>query len=785
MKLVKLATASVAVVSTTAAIQLKTPDNLNLNQLNHQQEQVKTQLQEQQPIGINEKKINNRPIRTPFLNHQLNVDHMEILNRIHNPRSLENMDEKPYIDEDSKDEKAPFLPPVALPPVEVDIEPSLDSAEDEAPIMEEPSTVDESTQTTEPEISPIVDLPPPKMKPAPKEKPAPGSPLENPPIMNKPPPLKEKPAPVEVISSPGAEVTLAPGDKTPPKSKPAPRSLLSFLGYQDEPLGKPKPAPKEKPMPQLTPSQPVANAPDILPFPMFSQPNENTVLRAKMNLLSSPHSEDYSDEAYVTIQAVQDYCASDYTKYCSPMFMMNSIRSPFEAPMNIIPFGKWSKDDDEDVENREIFFVGMVNSIFDIFNSVVGGSTSVVVVNVDDDETPLKPKPCPKSNQIPGVNQIPVPEQIQPPHPQDRLLHESHHSEQADPHGPDARFFRGGPKAKPGPRGGPRMWGPHENHNWDHSNSGSDSSSSSTQFDLSNPAPTFLGYGQDGDMCLMANYDSLSISCQSAIDDAYALRDEYVSEEGHGNGCAFAAGVFATLALVAIVLCLAKNRRQKLISTLKAIHNDPELKARVEAASGIPVPQPCCAQNNSQPCRGRKCVIGLFRVLLTLALSFFLVHMAASFTLAIVNGMVSTDEETGETVGPTPVSVLLIFISFLLVEILMIVAFKRCLAGCIARRRQGAYAASGTSSSPTPPGNHGFGRYFAAIPLPSRRFSFFRSNPANNGYSPLMTDEENNTEMIQSPTVVASAPLQPQIVYVPPTMPSHVAAQSISSVSMI
>lgn len=810
MKFVTLATAAAAAVTTTTAIQLNTPNNININELNLQQkEQIQNEFKEQLRTkeNQNEKKMSNRPVRTPFLNHQLNVDHMEILNRIHNPRMLEDSEEKPYIDEDTKDEKSLFLPPV-----DVNVEPSLDAAEDEAPIVEEePTTTDESTQT-DPEIlilPPTIDLTEPKMKPLPKEKPTPGGSGETPPIMSKPPPLEGKPAPVEVAPAPNGEAKPAPIEKAPPKPKPSPRSLLSFLGIQDEPMmGKPKPSPKGKPMPQLPPRDPVQPMNLFPPFPMLSQTDESTTLRAKMNLLASPHSEDYSDEAYITIQAIQDYCTSDYTKYCSTTPMMNSIRSPFDAPSNLIPFGKWDTDDDADDDSAGIFVVGMVNSIFDIFNSMLG--SAVVVIGVNDDETPMKPMPCSKSDQVApnemaGLAEMfaqpPLPpgaEGVQHPPHQERFLHGFHHSHDSQhgdqSHGPDAKFFRG-PNAKPKPS--PRdVWGPRHN-NWDHSRSGSDSSSSSSNFDqfvLIDPSATFLGYGQDGDMCLMANYDSLTPSCQSAIDDAYALREEYVSEENHGNGCAFAAGVFATLALVGVVLCVSKRRRQKIVSTLNAIHKDPELKARVEAASGIPVPQPCCGKNNNtEPCRGKKCLTVILRILLTLALSFFLVHLAAGITLSIVNDMVYTDEETGETVEPTPVTVLLIFISFLLVEILMIVAIKKCLAGCIARRRRGNFASSGTSSSSSPsspsspsPSSNGFTRYFATFPLPSRKFSFFRSNPSNNGYAPLMTDEENNTEMIQSPTVVvASAPLQPQILYVPPNMPSHVAAQSVSSVSMI
>jgi multisubunit Na+/H+ antiporter MnhB subunit len=176
----------------------------------------------------------------------------------------------------------------------------------------------------------------------------------------------------------------------------------------------------------------------------------------------------------------------------------------------------------------------------------------------------------------------------------------------------------------------------------------------------------------------------------------YVLRDQSVAEEEHSPGCALAAGVFITLALVGIVLCLSRRRRQKVLDTLEAIHQSPELKARVEAVSGIPVPQPCGAKKDNQPCRARKCFNVLLRIMVTLALSFLLVNLAARAPLAIINGMIYTDEETGETVEPKPVSVLVVFISFLVVEI---VAIKKLIVSCAARRRARAFASSGTSPS--------------------------------------------------------------------------------------
>jgi hypothetical protein len=214
--------------------------------------------------------------------------------------------------------------------------------------------LDEATQTPESDsLAPPLKLMP-KAKPNPKEKPEPERILAGPVHFGaQPPPPGE---PIDIVEDaakrilagtvhfgaqpppPGEPIDIV-EDPPTPKSEPQPRSLLGLLGFADGPVGKPKPGPKDKPAPKGKPMPappqqflfPPMNSPDIELYsqtPLFSKSNENSVLNAKMNLLASPHSEDYSDEAYVTMQAVQDYCAVDHTKYCSPMFQMGSISSP-------------------------------------------------------------------------------------------------------------------------------------------------------------------------------------------------------------------------------------------------------------------------------------------------------------------------------------------------------------------------------------------------------------------------------------------------------------------------
>jgi len=890
------------------------------------------------------KVLDNNP---SYFNHQLKVDPIEV-KRTENIHLKEiDVNIQSNNEENKEPVKAIFVPPKDIQPVD---EIPIDTAEDESPVDESTQTdftqieiphshsqeeEEEGTGEVIPPPPPLPPLPPiqpvdslptpetgsesgpiigapkpePKLKPTPKEKPAPGNSVgQTPPLPPSPPSLGAKP-------------------------KPTPRSLLSLLGFEDGPKDsnintKPKPGPKGKPTPIVPvlgrniPQQPVVPgklpptvppvpptittpaAPatttntqqnifpfldETMPFVPTFRANENTRLHAQMNLLSSPHSLDYSDEAYIKIQAIQDYCSIDYATFCNSMMVDNMLNSPMfpASGVNIMPFGNWDNDDDQATNENSVFVVGFMNSIFDVFSSFLGTSEdssanafiTIDIINADsEDELLSKPPPCsrgivppppPPTSSSSSSETVPVPDilpQIDPIfiEPRNRLLHGFHHSHDSHDSHDSERFENpisdkehrqfhpsrprgeGKPRPEDKPRPGDIRGSPHPPHSFfgkhmegsssssnsnsnSGSNSGSVSSSSNSEsgdnFFFFRPPPppplslrefprtfddmpvTFLGYGTEGDMCLMSKYNSLSSPCQNAIDDAFVLHDQYTIEEESGQGCAFAAGMAGMLLVLATFVCCKryhmKPRREKIMKTLKAIHNDPELKSRIEAATGVSVPEPCQmhnASNQNQPCRAKQCLMVVLRLIVTFALSLLLVRVAAEGTVAIANNMIYTNENN-ETVEPSPVVVLLIFISFLLAQLLVVVGIKKCIMSYRLRRQRESFANSGTNNSNTPPpttsssttttSNGGFGRYFVfpTIPLPTRKFSLFRSN-SSNGYSPLMTDEENTvTEMVQSPSVVvASAPLQHQVLYVPPStvqVHPHVTAQSLSSVSMI
>lgn len=224
---------------------------------------------------------------------------------------------------------------------------------------------------------------------------------------------------------------------------------------------------------------------------------------------------------------------------------------------------------------------------------------------------------------------------------------------------------------------------------------------------------------------------------------------------------------------------------------------DPELKARVEAATGVSVPSasPCCDQANqtqSSPCTAQK----VFGVALTIVLSFVIVRIAAGVTLHIANDLVYFEDD-GTEVIPSPLFVLLIFIGVLSAQLLVLCGIKKALV-FFSQRRAAAANVSTACSGTQPPsdgtsGSSGVRRFLPSFS--STRFfvpsmpSFLQRRDARGSYEPLMSDES-TTELI-----VTSAPSAPQqhLIYVPPpayTVAAPVAAhevraQSLSSFSML
>mmetsp|Transcript_75092 Transcript_75092/g.162391 ORF Transcript_75092/g.162391 Transcript_75092/m.162391 type:complete len:857 (-) Transcript_75092:19-2589(-) len=770
---------------------------------------------------------------------------------------------KPYVDPDSKYNQQPGEDADAEKEKDTSAPPSttLEDVVVESPVSKDETNMEESispevpasSDATEPKPAPSdaeISIPNDdvKPKPEPKTKPAPllqpptdtGSSEEILPIADggvvlKPPPadgVKPKPAPPvgELLGAPNG---AAPKDKPKPKPKPTPRTLLSLLGLQDGPGPmKPKPDPKSKPMPVDGPGGIGGGLDDMkvpLPFDMMmpmqppiflDAPTQTTFdsgffmggmdesdydrTRAQMALVSSPHSSDYSDEAFITVSTVQDMCSSDFQRVCNAptsisnfavvgrginamgsqqldteLSMFDAINGMLSSIFNggpqeiFIAFGADDEDFDDDYDDdagvvmpcgttggmeRAESMQGHMN-----MPRSMGMSSSRVLHS--------KPKPSPDGKPKPK----PEPKPAAPEHGSKGL----------------AGAF-GKPKPKPEAdhheyHGGMMGGVPQEE---EVSDVQSRYQNTLLSVDPDTRYHSYLGFGEGGDMCLMDSYDELSAGCQSALDDAVALREDYIYEEEdscHGRG------VFVLLLVTGLVLltCVCVKRRKMMLraprraqmkATLDAIHADAELKAKVEAASGVPVPvRGARCEGSEGPCKWRK----VLTVVATICLSFLIVRIAAGATMQVANSLVQEQEDGSELV-PSPIFVLLIFISFLAIELLVLVGIKKAVD--FFHQRRAAARTPPTASSGTQPSSGGESgglmRYMPVVALPRMPTFFRRGDGTRGSYQPLMCDDESNTELI---THAPSAPQQ-HLVYVPPPapiQPREVRAQSMSSFSMI
>lgn len=657
---------------------------------------------------------------------------------------------KPYVDPNSKYDMPPSdvavveEPAVDVEPVmednqpEGDIEPAVDvelvtgdsqsEGDIEPDVIPADSTLDELPEEPAdapegpPEPRPMA-KPTPKLKPSPKAKPAPVSSVGDGPSSISVP--KVKPTPV---------------GKPKPIPKERPRSLLSFLGFGGpglKPSPKSKPSPKAKPSPKVKPnpalSDSVARPIEGAASSTVSGGKREKTLRAEISLLSTPHSADYEDEAYIAVSTVQDMCSRDYTQMCSPY-------DSFMAPSHVSQSKPGALRPSEfDIVRPSLYYYTVHD---DDAHSYDDGSYYDDFINERSDVLTWGPNENSMFNLADVMFSL---FNVQP-----------------------FVMFEFAPA-------GDEEYRPE---------SGVLTESESTQTTLrklqtssqSVPDASFLGFGSSGDKCLLEQYDELSPECQSAIDDALTLREEYLEEETTGHCHGVFAVLLVGLAIVCLCGCVRHSQRSKLNKTLQAIHSNAQLKEQIESASGVPVPP-------VRNCNARKCGRRVVRVLIALVVSFLLVRLAAQFTLMIVNRMVYVDEDNNEVV-PSPLVVLLVFISMLLSELMVVLAIKNIVEACRQRSARSTTtpvnnATTGTSTPP--PENFNMNRLVPSLPTFTR--SVRVSNPFSRSaqYEPLLTDEE--TEMVES-NVVASAPMEHghHVVYVPPTA---VTAQSMSSVSML
>lgn len=303
-----------------------------------------------------------------------------------------------------------------------------------------------------------------------------------------------------------------------------------------------------------------------------------------------------------------------------------------------------------------------------------------------------------------------------------------------------------------------------------------------------------LGFGREGDMCLRKNMPRLSRSCQSSLAELEEAAEAYDLEDE--DGCHMMPMIIMLL-LVGLLVRFAARRRMKkrldsLQTTLSAIHASPELKAKVEAASGVPLPPtlPACRMAQKPWYIKAMCVLGLF------AVSFIVVANAFLITGLIVSQIYTDTDSDDDSWGVSPLLVLAILFTVLTVEIIVVKKMKTAICAYLDSQSNSTVTAS---SGTTPGGGNGNG---ASLPQIFQRIrsvqlsalvpARFRQTPAGEGpqYEPLLSEDhcqDEYTEMASVPVgVTASAP--PAAVSTIPVVMTPVAYASPSvqgSISML
>lgn len=199
-----------------------------------------------------------------------------------------------------------------------------------------------------------------------------------------------------------------------------------------------------------------------------------------------------------------------------------------------------------------------------------------------------------------------------------------------------------------------------------------------------------LGYGYHGDQCIYNNFDTLSPQCQDAIQAVDDFRHNYWNQEQqiahmHDNG----GFVVVCLVIFAVLGYKRFNKRarqyreitKKNDDVMEIIHQQPHLKQAVEEAYGQALPVLKSSIKNEKSCCGQVCkFIGC--IVLAVIITVSSIHT----TRHIMGGMVFKDEDGNEHPAPGGL-VLLVLFSIITVKLLVLVLLVRCMRYCCRKFR--------------------------------------------------------------------------------------------------
>lgn len=194
-------------------------------------------------------------------------------------------------------------------------------------------------------------------------------------------------------------------------------------------------------------------------------------------------------------------------------------------------------------------------------------------------------------------------------------------------------------------------------------------------YDRSDAYKPALGYGAAGDMCLMENYYTVSNNCREALSMAADFRQNYWEEEQHINHNHDGGGLVILLLVLFVAYMLRmrcskveKERRtirEQTDSLLTTIHNNPSLKSSVESVYGSALPP--LESSLPKPMSFPWFVLRFFVIFWMVLV---MMHITMHITMVLLQDMVFKGENGEEH----PPSVFLVMVVFLTV-LFFVVAF--------------------------------------------------------------------------------------------------------------
>ena len=167
-----------------------------------------------------------------------------------------------------------------------------------------------------------------------------------------------------------------------------------------------------------------------------------------------------------------------------------------------------------------------------------------------------------------------------------------------------------------------------------------------------------LGYGIEGDACLMQNYPSLSQACKNSFQELGAVRTDYISStvdeefmgyadsngwhEGYSHHHGHPIFMLLIIGLIGYFMYQRHQKMKKIRRILTVIEGNPSLKAQVESAAGCEIPPHSKMLGGA--CGAVKCIAkACGKTVLVVSAFFFVLVTSITIAAIIVKSMGGSD----------------------------------------------------------------------------------------------------------------------------------------------